>query len=735
MTAPPVGVAPTGQGPSWVAGLADLALGAALRRLDAVILPAVAAVGRALSVDGSTAPYRGMYLNRTEADRWLSLEPGDGFWSPLVSDPGQARFAAGDDGSALAGLRKTFGLTAFEVDALLVACSPDLDERYERLFGFLQDDVTRRRPTVRTVVRLAAPRRVPQWRAMECFGPWSTLVRHGLVRVIGEAADRTTLGDRVVVADEQVVGRLAGVDHLDVWLASFCELLEPAEAGRLSPGRPGRQASLVLDRVTADAAAVLAHVVGPDPAERRTLACGVSARLDRPLLVADVALLDMTRYDLVPSLTRARLAAALRGAVLLVEGLAALPAALGSAAVQALGRGTDAHGIPGPGGPVLVSTADDDTAPPVRDSLSRADAVRVDVHRPDAGERHCIWSAVLHPWADQVDADEVLDVAQAVHLDTAQILAAARAVVGEHLTTGHPRSPGSRLPRFALLTAAVRQLTVALPDTATKIWPRVGWGDLVLTPDTRERLAEVCAYARHGTRVLADWGLDDRPGGSLGLTVLFTGGSGTGKSTAGQLLASELGRPVLGVDISRLVSKYLGETEKNLDQVFSAAERTGALLIFDEADAVFGKRTAVGDSHDRYANLEVSYLLQRLDTFEGLVILTTNLPANLDPAFQRRIQFLVEFPFPDEADRERIWAVTIPAGIPRDPDVDLADLARRFPLAGGSIRNMAVAAAVLAAQEGTPLARRHLEHSALREYQKLGRTHPDLTFFRGVELT
>jgi SpoVK/Ycf46/Vps4 family AAA+-type ATPase len=221
--------------------------------------------------------------------------------------------------------------------------------------------------------------------------------------------------------------------------------------------------------------------------------------------------------------------------------------------------------------------------------------------------------------------------------------------------------------------------------------------------------------------VLEEWGLGRKLVSSEGVTLLFAGPPGTGKTMAAEIIAGELGLDLFKIDLSTIVSKYIGETEKNLERIFTEAESSNAILFFDEADALFGKRSEVRDSHDRYANIEISYLLQRMEAYDGVTILATNLRANLDDAFTRRLQFAVDFPFPEEVDRLRIWQTLFPPNVPRGADLDFVLLARRFKLAGGSIRNIIVSAAYLAANDGRSVTMEHLLHGTRRELQKMGR--------------
>jgi hypothetical protein len=289
------------------------------------------------------------------------------------------------------------------------------------------------------------------------------------------------------------------------------------------------------------------------------------------------------------------------------------------------------------------------------------------------------------------------------------------------------------------LYGALAGRTPGLGDVATSVRARAGlsagagvqlvhpaasWDDLVLAPDRAQQLKEAVSRLHHQGRVLESWGFLRGRRGARGVRLLFAGPSGTGKTLSAEVMAHELGVDLLVVDISRVVSKWIGETEKNLAEVFDVAEQAQAVLLFDEADALFGRRTEVSDAHDRYANLETAYLLTRLEQFEGLAILSTNLRQNIDPAFIRRLEFLVEFDQPSPPERAALWRCHLPPGAPMDPAVDLGELARLYPVVGGFIRNAAVAAGFAAAAEGVSINRQHLVRAIRREYEKAGRAFP-----------
>ena len=292
------------------------------------------------------------------------------------------------------------------------------------------------------------------------------------------------------------------------------------------------------------------------------------------------------------------------------------------------------------------------------------------------------------------------------------------------LATTHAAGRGDVEPAHADLRWACRlQSTPDLQGLARTIAPRRQWADLVLPEDVLVQLQDICAQARHRSRVLHEWGFDRLLSSGKGLYTLFVGPSGTGKTLAAEVLAGALDVDLIAVDLSSVVSKYIGETESNLERVFQATERADAILFFDEADAIFGKRSEIKDAHDRYANIEVAFLLQRLEAYEGFVILASNLASNMDAAFTRRMQFMVEFPFPDESARLGIWRRHLPEEMPVSSDIDFAWLSRELKVAGGNIRNIVLNAAFMAADGGHELRMSDLRRAAQREYARLGKVH------------
>jgi hypothetical protein len=346
-------------------------------------------------------------------------------------------------------------------------------------------------------------------------------------------------------------------------------------------------------------------------------------------------------------------------------------------------------------------------------SWSRRVPITVTAPAPDSAERARLWRAHLD---GRVAAGlDPADATTQFRLTPEQVADAAATAVGQARLTGMP------VDADGLRRGARSRNGAGLERRARRIEPAVSWSDLVLPPAAFEGLQDLALRVRHRDLVLTDWGM--RPGGGRGrgVTALFAGDSGTGKTMSAEVIAGHLGLDLYVIDLATVVDKYVGETEKNLERVFSEADGVNGVLLFDEADAIFGKRSEVRDAHDRYANIEVAYLLQRMETFDGLAILTTNLRANLDDAFTRRLDAIVDFPMPDEDQRRLLWERCLGGTVPLAPDVDLDFCARQFELAGGHIRSITVTAAYLAAGRGGRVGMADLMAATQREYRKLGR--------------
>jgi hypothetical protein len=653
---------------------------------------------RRARVNGSEDPFRGLYVSEVDVDRLLA-----GPEEPLEAlDPeGVGRVEAAVDTAAVDGgelrlrqLALSFELEPADVELLLVALAPDLDPRFERLYGYLHDDVSRRRASIGLALELAGtPHDPAAARHRLVAGP---LVTAGLVVV--DDGERPFLTRSLRVPD-RVAMHLLGDDHPDPALVPFLARVPPCRSGDPS----------ALSRVLR-AGATLVYVRDGGSTGGRSYASAALAQLGLGTLALDLALLESG--DSVPELTLAALRhARLRGAGLVagpVERLADLDR-------PALRRLAEA---PWP----VVLTGAKSWDP----SWSRSIPLVLELELPDHDARVQMWRDAL---GDELPKG--LDAAAATEpfrLGPEQVERAAQAALLSALH--YDRTLGT-----ADLQAGARSQNAAgLERLARRIRPRVAWGDLILPPATARHVREIAERAAERERVLEEWRMGGHRTGDRGIVALFSGESGTGKTMAAEVLAGELGLDLYTIDLATVVDKYVGETEKNLDRIFVEADTVNAVLFFDEADAIFGKRSEVKDAHDRYANVETAYLLQRLETFDGIAILATNLKANIDEAFARRLDAVVDFPMPDFEHRRKLWDHCLGPGVPRAQDLDLDFCARAFELSGGNIRNIAFAASYLAAAGSGRVGMPELMRATAREYRKLGRLCTQSEFDRYYDL-
>jgi hypothetical protein len=586
-------------------------------------------------------------------------------------------------------LARGFGLAPLDVELLVVALAPDLDPRFERLYAYLQDDVSRRRAGVGLALELVTglPGATP---VRARLGPGSPLVAGGLLLV--EEPDRPFLTRSLRVPD-RVAAHLVGDDSPDARVATL----------EMTPVPLPLPEGMAIARAI-EAGVRLVHVQERSGSAAMAMAAAALAASHRPVLALDLARLgsgdDITEVAAVVARE-----CRLRDATLLAGPVEVL-AERGASAVRGIAEA--------PCPVVLVGSRTWDPA------WSRDVPVLVEAPVPSIEDRAGAWRAAIG--SDTAVNDPGLVTIQ-FRLAPEQIVRAAQAARQQAMAEDRPLAPDD------LRSGARAQNAAGLERLARRVRPRVTWDDLVLPPEVVEQLQELASRARFRDVVLDRWGMARASSTrGRGLTALFAGDSGTGKTMSAEVMAGELGLDLYVIDLSTVIDKYVGETEKHLDRIFTEADRVNGVLLFDEADAVFGKRSDVKDSHDRYANVEVAYLLQRMELFDGVAILTTNLRSNLDEAFTRRLDSVVDFPVPDEEDRLRLWERHLPTGVPRGDDLDLGFLARRFRLSGGNVRNICLAGAYLAAAEVRSLHMADLIHGTAREYQKLGRLTVEAEF-------
>ncbi|TVP48058.1 MAG: ATP-binding protein [Gemmatimonadales bacterium] len=669
-----------------------------LLRLDARLSAAVRHAEGVYGPEALPDPYRGLHAGATDVVRLLHREAG----TPLLwtERPHGAEGELSAGSGRLERLGTAFGLEAFDLEVVVVALAPELDLRYERIYGYLHDDVSRRRPSVDLALNLACSTAEEKLARRANFGPAAPLLRHGILRLEPDPAHASPpLLATPLSLDGGIVHFLLGGEGFDPRLTRY----STRDAAEDPEGE-----------------APLAWRIGEIEAEERrrgrplrlrfeTSAAGegvaaIAAAAGLPLLGIDLAR-TAHPFDAASLTAAAFREARLRGALLHLANGEDVRDDEQRSLRQNLVRLAADH----PGPVVLTGFAEAEDADA---SFLTLPSVRLDpAQRADA------WSRALERVEIHAAPADIEAVALRFRLNRPQIRAAAREAALHRARRGGDVAPVAP----DLFEAARARSRTTLGGLASRVVPVYGWDDIIVPPDVAARMREICQRVVHRHRVLHEWGFARKLSLGRGITALFSGPSGTGKTMAAEVIAAELGLDLYRIDLAGVVSKYIGETEKNLDRIYTAAAETDAILLFDEADALFGKRSEVQDAHDRYANIETAYLLQRMEAYEGVSILSTNLRTNMDDAFVRRIGVAVSFPMPEAADRERIWEACWPEEAPRAPDLDVEFMARTFRLSGGNIKNIVVAAAYLAATEGGRVEMAHLVRAVRREFQKIGK--------------
>jgi AAA+ superfamily predicted ATPase len=604
-----------------------------------------------------------------------------------------AKRAPSETPIALDRLSRAFGLSAFETELLLLCAGMELDSELRMLCAQAQNDPARPFPTFGLALAVLPE---AHWSALS---PEAPLRRWRLIDV----AAGPILTNAALKIDERVLHFLLGVSQLDERLASLLDPLPTSTADDLAPSH-----RLLAEQIADSWAEAsrgrdlpIVQLSGPS-ADALPIAAATAKALGLLAAMLPADRLPHAAEDLDQLLRLWE-----REAILSGLGVLLLDVSDAQAAGSDAGRGRDE----------AVSRLLERTASPVilREHeprrITTRPAIVLSVGHPTGGEQLTLWRESL----GDLDLDDAAIVATANQFSFS---APAIRAIANQLRVHAAAKPDEDLSA-GLWTFCRRRLRSALDGLAQRIDSKLTWDDLVLPEPQKETLRSIAAQLRQRTTVYDQWGFAAKSQRGLGLGALFYGPSGVGKTMAAEVLASELQLDLYHIDLSRVVSKYIGETEKNLGKVFDAAEENGAILLFDEADSLFGARSEVKEGLDRYANIEVSYLLQRMEAYRGLAILTTNMRAALDPAFLRRLRFTVAFPFPDAEQRAEIWRHVFPKDAPTkglQPE-RLAELR----ISGGNIRNIALNAAFLAADAREPVQMRHLLTAARTEYAKMDR--------------
>lgn len=652
--------------------------------------------------------FRGLYISDEQVDAYLS---GLGAKVQAVRPPsdllGEARKRRREVRSNRSHdnpwrrLAEAFGLDDREQDVLLLAATIEHDLKYASILAYLNNDVSQRHPTVDLARRLFGD---DGWEAAQggpLLGPDSTLFRQGLLVTVESTRSRPCWRARGFQLAPMVWPFLVGetlpaepAPGVSIRPAAGCRWDDVfvAETTKLTLKRTYRAAA----RVQCDCPVIM--MTGRLGSGRVAAAEALFAESQRPIVHLDLKRIAQSERPVEVIATSAALAGALLDAVMIMR--------VSDPDAKLLGRLIDlvrgsAHAIlivaPADAGPAMTALAD----------------VTIPFDMPCTALRQDAWRCHLRRWRIDAGVEAVETLAERFKLNEGEITRAVRHTLW--------RREANRVELSDLFEAARQVSRCDMGSLATRVTDRAGWRNLVL-PDVTLRLLHTIASAiKHRNLVFERWGLARHRPTAGGLTIMLTGSSGTGKTISAAAIAESVGLDLYKIDLSGIVSKYIGETEKNLNRIFSAANASNAILFFDEADALFGKRSEIKDAHDRFANIEIAYLLQKLEEHDGVVFLASNLSDNVDDAFARRLDFTVEFPIPDAPLRERLWRGMFPPEAPLGDDVQFDFLAERFELAGGDIRNVATLAAFLAAEDGSIIRMKQITQALNQQLIKQGK--------------
>jgi AAA+ superfamily predicted ATPase len=603
-----------------------------------------------------------------------------------------------------------FNLQQFEVDVLLICLAPELDLRYEKLYSYIQNDVTKKWPQVDLVINLLITSTEERLRGREYFSLEAPLIKHKLIHLSDDGQeDRARLMSKFIKVDERIIDYLMTSDETDFRIRNYCRLIKPKKIyDNLVLPEELKNEFVEFAKLHGQNKATMFFLQGHYGTGKKTIAEAFCNELGTALMIVDSKVLaEDPSFKTLAIILRECL---LHDSSLFLEGFDVIMKNEDSKVdFKKIFQILDAF-------PKWVFLSGGQLRETPRVTKNH-NIYRISLNLPSYIDRKRIWEAFLNGIPDISKDVDIDALATKFKFSGGQI----RDAIFTARNIALVKHPGEALLSMeALYQGCKAQSNKKLTTLARKIEPHHTWNDIVLPEDTKEQLKEVSGYIKYKGIVYTDWGFDKKLSLGKGLNVLFSGPSGTGKTMAAEIIAGEVGLDIYKIDLSSMVSKYIGETEKNLQKIFKEAETSNAILFFDEADALFGKRSEIKDSHDRYANIEVNYLLQKMEEHEGIVILSTNFKKNVDDAFLRRMHFVTEFSSPDEKSRKKIWSIIFPHDTPLGENVDFVFLSK-FKITGGNIKNIALSAAFLAAGGSSGVEMEHIVRATKREFQKIGK--------------
>ncbi len=614
-------------------------------------------------------------------------------------------------------LSSLFHLNNFEEKCILICLAPELNKKYEKLFAYIQDDITIKKPTVNLILNLLFSSDKERLLHLSSFFHSAPLSKFRLIQLYDTSSDNPgSLLSKSTKLDERITSFLLGLNIIDIRLGRSVKYL----TSKNNYHKDHFQDCLIqktinfvdgyFSKQNPTNKNLVFYFHGKKGSGRKTTVRRICNSLRIPVLYSDIERL------ITEPISFGELSWILGRECILQQG------ALCIDNIEALTENNEKASM------IFYLIDSLKTFSKLTFILSKKPCNNasfidnfsfIDIEFPefDDLERKNIWETYLNGTRRNINSNYIEEIASKFHFTEGRIKIALETARNLALW----QHGNNQIEPEDIYNACRLYSDSELNYLARKLDYTYSWNDIILPPDKKNVLRNICNYVKFRHKVLGEWGLGKKFSMGNGLNVLFSGSSGTGKTMAAQIIAKELNIDIFRIDLSRIVSKYIGETEKNLDKIFTAAGNSNVILFFDEADALFGKRSEVKDAHDRYANIEIAYLLQKIEEYNGIVILATNLRSNIDDAFVRRMHYIVDFPYPDETMRKDIWLSIFPENTPLNSDIDFNFLARQFKLSGGNIRNVATNAAFLAASENKEINIFHLINAVKMEYEKIGK--------------
>lgn len=621
-------------------------------------------------------------------------------------------------------LTKHFNLTAFEVQALIICIAPIVDSRYAKAYAYLNNDFSKKYPTRELIFSLLGEGRNPEYGSLFKLHHPSSLIRYGLIEIGGDELYSSSQYAPLKV-DSRIAQYILSHQAIDEKLSSTIKYIPPIPWDQVViPNDLFQSLNGLLNYELSKNGRVCLYLQGRQGVGRKTVARALCGDQGISMLLVDVRELLHTPEEFEGAIKRLLREGMLQLAAVCfcnIESLEIYAAVHHAGIVESFVEAIEELGW-------LVFLCSDQ---PIPQAMVKSTIIYpFEISPPQLEDQLSLWKLHLKKLkidSNPIDLDKVIS---RFNLTGGQICSA----VQRASKSAHIRNPQhSTINTQDLIVSSRIQSQPNLSRLARKVSPKYCWGDLVLPEGQSSQLRDIINQVKHRHTVMNLWGFNRKLSLGRGLNALFFGPSGTGKTMAAEVIGHELALDLYKIDLSAVVSKYIGETEKNLNRLFDEAEHSNAILFFDEADALLGKRSEVKDAHDRFANIEVAYLLQKMEEYEGITILSTNLRQNIDDAFIRRIQYIVDFPFPSPLQRELIWGKVFPDNAPINNELDFSFLANRFKLTGGNIGNIAIRASYYAAEQGNKINMMHVVRATKRELQKAGSLFTEADFDKYAE--